>query len=56
LGLGRIGWEIVQREPACKARFDAGAKVVRDNAVKFISRRLPKFGKPEEAGVEHGTA
>lgn len=56
LGLGRIGWEIVQREPACKARFDAGAKVVRDNAVKFIGRRLPKFGKQEAAGVEHGAA
>ena len=57
LGLGRIGWEIVQREPACKARFDAGAKVVRDNAVKFIGRRLPKFSKPEpEVGVEHGAA
>jgi hypothetical protein len=56
LGLGRIGWEIVQREPACKARFDAGAKVVRDNALKFIGRRLPKFGKPEEVGGEHGAA
>jgi hypothetical protein len=39
-GLGRIGWEIIQNEPACKQRFDAGAKVVRENAVKFIGRKF----------------
>jgi hypothetical protein len=46
-GLGRIGWEIIQREPACKQRFDSGAQVVRDNAVKFVTRKFPKFHKAE---------
>lgn len=52
-GLGRIAWEIIQAEPACKQRFDSGAKVVRDNAIKFIGRKIPKFGKP---AVEEVTA
>lgn len=51
-GLGRIGWEIVQREPACKERFDAGAKVVRENVVKFIGKKLPRFGRSAEPESE----
>ena len=47
-GLGRIGYEIVQREPACKERFDKGAKVVRNNAMKYVTRKLPRFGKKQE--------
>jgi len=51
-GLGRIGWEIVQREPACKERLDIGCKVIRVNAVKYIGHKFPKFGRKEEGGAD----
>ncbi|MEI7850641.1 MAG: hypothetical protein WCH86_02300 [Kiritimatiellales bacterium] len=54
LGLGRIGWEVIQTEPKCKARFDAGAKVVRENAVKFIGKKLPFIRSAAQPVTEPG--
>ncbi|MFA5688996.1 MAG: hypothetical protein WC959_07595 [Kiritimatiellales bacterium] len=54
LGLGRIAYEIAQREPACKARFDAGAKVIRNNAMKYVGRKLPFFKNREHSSEESG--
>ncbi len=51
-GLGRIGWEIINREPECKKRFESGAAVIRNNAVKFIGRKLPKFGRNDDGGKD----
>jgi hypothetical protein len=51
LGLGRIGYEIIQREPACKAKFETGVRVVRENAGRYIRSKIPvlnKFQKQEQ--------
>ena len=44
-GLGRISWEIAKREPECKARLDAGLKVVRNNSTTYLKSLVPFFGK-----------
>lgn len=49
LGLGRIGYEIIQREPACKAKFENGVKVIRDNAGKYVRSKIPFLNKSQPA-------
>lgn len=60
LGLGRIGYEIIQREPACKAKFETGVRVVRENAGRYIRSKIPvlnKFQKQEPpVGGAHAAA
>lgn len=56
MGLGRIGYEIAQREPACKERFDKGVSVLRSNAIKYVGSKIPGFGKtPRKKVVDGGT-
>lgn len=53
LGLGRIGYEIIQREPACKAKFETGVRAIRENAGKYIRSKIPGLNRIQKqaAGV-----
>ena len=48
LGLGRIGYEIIQREPACKAKFETGVRAIRENAGKYIRSKIPGIGRSQK--------
>lgn len=54
LGLGRIGYEIIQREPACKAKFENGVRVIRENAGKYIRSKIPVLNKFQKQEVPEG--
>jgi len=56
LGLGRIGYEIIQREPACKAKFENGVRVIRDNAGKYIRSKIPVLNKFQKQEIPAGGA
>lgn len=52
LGLGRIGYEIIQREPACKAKFETGARAIRENAGKYIRSKIPGLNRVQKQAAQ----